>query len=233
MVWIPAGTFLMGSPAGEAARDADEQQHRVRIEQGFWMDVGEVTNEAYSRFLEANRAWRRGVLDARFQDHGYLSAWERDMPAGAEALPVGEVSWYAARAFCSWAGKRLPTEAEWEYAARAGSTTAYWWGEDFDVTRANRNGRRPEAVGARSRTNRWGLSDMAGNVEEWVSSAYRPYPFAATDGREGVTLRGMRVTRGGSYVSHPPYHVGTLRAADRAIVPPVACVDHIGFRCVR
>jgi iron(II)-dependent oxidoreductase len=233
MVWIPAGTFLMGSPAHEAARGADEQQHPVRIGRGFWMDAAEVTNEAYAPFLEANEAWRRGVLDARFQDHGYLSAWKWNMPSGAGVHPVGEVSWYAARAFCSWAGKRLPTEAEWEYAARAGTTTAYWWGEDFDPTRANRNGRGTEAVGSWNRTNGWGLSDMAGNVEEWVSSAYRPYPFRSDDGREDVTARGMRVTRGGSYVSHPPYQIGNLRVADRARVPPVTCVEDIGFRCVR
>jgi len=232
-VCIPPGTFLMGSPEHETRRGRDEPQHTVTIEQAFWIDVTEVTVEAYARFLADNPAWRRGGLDARFQDHGYLTHWPFDSSSAAGRLPVGEVSWYAARAFCAWAGKRLPTEAEWEYAARAGTTTSYWWGEEFDPSRTNRNGRGVEPVGAERRTNQWGLSDMLGNVEEWVSSAYVPYPVRPNDGRDDPAMRGMRVARGGSYVSNAAYDVGSLRAAARARVPPVMCVESIGFRCAR
>ncbi len=233
MVRIPSGTFLMGSPAHENGRSQDELQHAVTIEQAFWIDATEVTVAAYARFLADNPAWRRGALDARFQDHGYLAHWPQDTSAAAGLLPIGEVSWYAARAFCAWAGKRLPTEAEWEYAARAGTTTSYWWGEEFDPQRANRNGRGVEPVGADTRTNLWGLSDVAGNVEEWVSSAYLAYPVRPDDGREDPSTPGMRVARGGSYMSNPAYHVANLRTAARARVPPIMCVESIGFRCAR
>ena len=133
MAWIPAGEFLMGSPESEAGRRTekgqDEGQNRVRIAKGFWMDATEVTNQAFQKFLRANAAWQKDKIEPRFHDSDYLHDWsDTDFKPGKANFPVGQVSWYAAGAYCGWAGGRLPTEAEWEYAARAGTTTAYWWG---------------------------------------------------------------------------------------------------------
>ena len=136
MVWVSAGSFLMGSADTEAGRDPDEEQHKVEIAAGFWLDVAEVTNEAYQRFILANPAWQKGRTEGDLYDARYLQDWAgTDFPAGTGDDPLVYVSWHAARAYAAWVGKRLPTEAEWEYAARAGTTSLYWWGDEFDSSR--------------------------------------------------------------------------------------------------
>lgn len=230
MAWIPGGMFRMGSLESEAGRDPGETPHVVVIETGFWMDTHEVTNAAFRRFVGDQLQWSKARVQPDTYDGDYLTGWAGiHLPRGKEDHPVTGVTWTAAGAFCAWAGKRLPTEAEWEYAARAGSTTAYWWGDAFDPTRANRNEQGTEPVGNPSRVNPWGLADMAGNVWEWTSSRYQPYPYQRADGREdpGPGGDGRRILRGGSWVILPEY----LRSADRFKYSPRIASDYVGFRC--
>jgi formylglycine-generating enzyme required for sulfatase activity len=238
MVWIPPGEFLMGSPTSETGRNPphnvqgntwDESQHRVRVATGFWMDAAEVTNEAYQKFVLANPAWQKDRIDPKLHGEGYyLKDWSgTDYPAGKGRYPAVGVSWHAARAYCRWAGKRLPTEAEWEYAARAGTTSAYWWGDTFDGSRANANN--IEEVGNPRRTNPWGLADMIGNVQEWTSSLNEPYPYRADDGRENPDASGLRDVRGGGRHNGPVW----MRSAVRTGYAPKFATGRLGMRCVQ
>ena len=231
MVAIPPGHFQMGSPASEQGRYDDEgPQHDVQITRGFSMDATEVTSEAYRAFVLANAEWQKGRAGSQFVTNLYLNDWSgNDYPSGKGNHPVAYVSWYAAHAYCTWAGKRLPTEAEWEYAARAGTTTAYWWGDNLNEAFANNSRLGTVPVGARERTNGWGLSDILGNVWEWTSTLYRPYPYRADDGREDPNGGGARVFRGSSWTYLPRL----LRAALRSGYEPAYCSTYGGFRCVQ
>lgn len=229
MVWIPAGRFPMGSPISEPGRDEDELQHTLQIGRGFWLDVTEVTNEAYRRFVLANPDWRKDRLDGRLHDGDYLKDWNgTDYPPGTASHPVVYVSWHAARAYAEWAGKRLPTEAEWEYASRAGTTTPYWWGSTFDEARV---GSERGAVAAQDgpRRNPWGLHNVLGHVWEWTATLYREYPYSAGDGREDPGRAGERCLRGGAWASGGRF----VRAANRNRDASERCHDLLGFRCAR
>jgi formylglycine-generating enzyme required for sulfatase activity len=138
------------------------------------------------------------------------------------------VSWHAAAAYAAWAGKRLPSEAEWEYACRAGTMTAYWWGAAFDATRAN-NGTALQPTGRGDHRNPWGLIDMLGNVWQWTSSAYMPYPYQAADGRENPRAEANRSARGGAWGKGDAF----LRSANRFSVSPRMTSEQLGFRCAR
>ncbi len=210
MVWLQSATFSMGSLPDEAGRGESElRQERVEIKAGFWLDLEEVSNQAFQQFVSALPEWRRGPSDSR-HSADYLKQWSTDTSyeSGAGQLPVSHVSWYAAQAYCGWANKRLPTEAEWEYAARAGYKTAYWWGGEFHPEQAN-NSSSLWPVGKTESQNRWGLSDMLGNVMEWTTEGW---------------------LRGGGINQRP----GELRLAAR--VKPTrlesADVDY-GFRCAK
>ena len=160
------------------------------------------------------------------------------MPPDLAQHPVTHVDWDDAQAFCRWAGVRLPTEAEWEKAARGPTTDSaharvYPWGNQRpDATRLNyrRNVKRMTTtpvdhypLGASP----YGVLDMAGNVWEWVSSAYAPYPYRADDGREDLHARAQRVLRGGSFASPAARFV---RCAMRSLSYPTRRREHIGFR---
>jgi formylglycine-generating enzyme required for sulfatase activity len=228
MVWIPDGSFQMGSPAAEHGRDPDETPHTQTVK-GFWMDTREVTYEAFRRFLLANPQWQKDRADRKLHDGNYLKDWTANRyPPGKGDWPVVYVSWFAAEAYAVWAGKRLPTEAEWEFASRAGSSTSYWWGDTFFSSRTTPD---PQPAGSRaeSRQNPWGLFDVLGNVWEWTSSAYRPYPYRADDGREGRDAAGERVQRGGSWANGEP----ALRSANRNREDRERSGDLVGFRCAR
>jgi formylglycine-generating enzyme required for sulfatase activity len=228
MVWIPPGTLQMGTPDSESTRDADETIHTVPIV-GFWMDAGEVTNAAFRRFVIENSRWQKERIDRALHDGSYLRDWNgNDFPSGEGDRPVVYVSWHAARAYAAWVGKRLPTEAEWEWAARAGTTGLYWWSGPFDAARANNGAARLSARSASTR-NPWGLHDMLGNVAEWVSSVYRPYPYRADDGREAASGSDPRSHRGGAWNQRDVF----LRVANRNNAAPTTTTDQLGFRCAR
>jgi formylglycine-generating enzyme required for sulfatase activity len=201
----------------------------VRIERGFWLDADEVTNAAYQRFVLDKKEWQKANADGGLVDRDYLRDWDDNAyPAGKENHPVVYVSWHAARAYAEWAGKRLPTEAEWEYACRAGSDSDYWWGDTFAGIFAN-NGKIALPVGDVRRTNRWGLCDMLGNAEEWTSSLAMGYPYRSDDGREDAGPAGPRVSRGGSIYGYPTL----LRSAYRGEAEPLWGTAVRGFRCAR
>ena len=137
MVLIPEGEFQMGSNDGDA--DNDEQPvHTVHLD-AFYIDVNEVTNGEFKDFVLANPAWQKEQIDAKFHDDNYLQDWNgNNFPLGERDQPVRYVSWYAAMAYAVWVDKRLPTEAEWEKAARGGlEKKQYPWGNGINFNRAN------------------------------------------------------------------------------------------------
>ena len=224
MVVIPAGRFRMGCLSNDdACNDVEKPVREVAIAAPFALSVHEVTFEDYDRFAYPNKV----------DDEGW----------GRGRRPVVMVSWNDAQEYVEWlsaqtgAAYRLPSEAEWEYAARAGTTTKYHWGNEIGRNRANCHGDRcgdqwetTAPVGS-FRANGFGLFDMHGNVWEWVEDCWNPsYAGAPTDG--GAWLAGVcsvRVLRGGSWGVDP----GALRAADRIWNPAGSRIDIIGFRVAR
>lgn len=119
MVYVPGGRFVMGSPASESHRDEDEDAHEASTS-GFWIDAAGVTNSAYRRFVLSRPEWQKAAVPRELANANYLEEWDGNaFPPGSDDLPVVNVSWFAARAYAAWAGKRLPSEAEWEFAARS------------------------------------------------------------------------------------------------------------------
>ena len=205
-VTIPAGEFQMGSPEGEESRDSYEgPRHRVQIT-SFRLGRWEVTNEEYRRF-------------------------ERGHDSGADDnLPVLGVSWFEAYAYAAWLGGRLPTEAEWEYACRAGTTTAYSFGDDSseldDYAWWWRNSSGvPHPVGGK-RPNPWGLYDMHGNAWEFCLDWFGGYPDEAQRNPTGPPVGVARVARGGSFRHDARY----FRSAYRFIRLPWVASVYGGFR---
>ena len=245
MVLIPAGQFQMGSNDGEA--DLDERPvHTVHLD-AFYMDVYEVTNAQFKVFVDANPQWRKDNIEDKFHFHGedYLDRWDgTNYPAGTADHPVIWVSWYAAMAYAEWADKRLPTEAEWEYAARGGlAGKKYPWGDNWptpDDANYFQNVDDTTPVG-RYAANGYGLYDMAGNVSEWCLDAYdgRFYEFSANSrnpiaGGEvenftTIPTDSSRVLRGGGWTSTAQF----LRVASRGASTPTYAYLTKGFRCVR
>ncbi len=223
-VYIAPGTFTMGSPENERWRKQDEQAHQVRIAQGFYMQVTEVTQGQWQTVMGSN--------PAKFVD------------CGADC-PVENVSWLDAQDFIDRLNGmdknnqyRLPTEAEWEYACRAGTKTSYFWGDEADCTRANYGNsgltRECQDVGpgrpvkvASYQKNPWGLYDMHGNVWEWCSDSYAPYPGVA--GAEKPVDATRRIVRGGAYFDPAE----SCRSANRCWDPADYRIMDIGFRLVR
>ena len=221
MVLIPAGSFDMGS--GESS---DEQPvHTVYVD-AFYMDEYEVTNAQYWKFMSAT-----GHREPRYWD---------DSDYNQPNQPVVGVDWNDAVAYARWAGRRLPTEAEWEYAARGGlSGRKYPWGDPISTSQANygSNVGKPVPVGSYS-ANGYGLYDMAGNVYEWCSDWYDEDYYSSSPSRnpQGPSSGSYRVLRGGSWNDNTgdSSWVFNLRVAYRNYsIPSVTFnLDYLGFRCV-
>jgi formylglycine-generating enzyme required for sulfatase activity len=208
MVSVPGGTFLMGSPLSETGRDQDEGPQTEATVQNLSIDKYEVTQAQYRAVMGSNPSSFKG-----------------------DDLPVDSVSWNDAVEFCKKLSQttgrayRLPTEAEWEYAARA-KTTGPFAGDADPMTWYDANsGNRTHPVGQKA-PNAFGLYDMNGNVWEWCQSKYEPYPYRADDGREDLQSTDVRVMRGGSWRSPQK----GCRSAYRRRVPPDDRT--IGFRIV-
>lgn len=207
MIRIPAGAFLMGSNDGP---EDERPQHRVSLGE-FFIERTPVTNQQFAEFLNAvgprgangEKYYDSDDNDARVRVDSNGGKWRAD--AGHENHPVVEASWFGAWAYCRWAGKRLPSEAEWEKAARGSDGRRYPWGNEApDRARAHFgagwNDLRPVDALLKG-ASPYGVLDMAGNGWEWVSSAYWPYPYDAKDGREDLTKDQVRGTRGGGHDS--------------------------------
>lgn len=253
-VEIPAGTFTMGSPKTELNRVKDEIQHQVTLS-AFKMSKYEITVEQFKKFV-----WATGYITDAEKGIGFKgsmiwtgSAWEVkeylnwrcDSKGVVRAVseynyPVIHVSWNDAKAFADWIGCRLLTEAEWEYAARASTTTPFNTGDCLHTDQANYNGNFPYndcsqgqyrgktmPVGSFA-ANAWGLYDMQGNVWEWCNDYYGGYYRKAQTNPTGFTSGFPRVCRGGSFVDEASY----CRTAFRAYYPPAARGSNIGFRLV-
>lgn len=211
LVWIAPGRYVRGSPAREAGRREDETAHGVVLSRGFWMSVCEVTQAQWTRVMGANPSFFEG-----------------------SNRPVESVSWEEVQRFLEIISERaggcfrLPTEAEWEYACRAGTTSetagdlaAMAW-----YAATSEGSTRP--VGEKQ-PNAWGLHDMHGNVAEWCQDWYGPYPRGTVHDPPGPASGLRRVVRGGSWLSEPRH----CRSAARQAELPDTRSSTIGFRVVR
>lgn len=217
MIKIPAGNFVMGSPASEAERKTDEGPQREVNVDAFWMGKYEITWDVFELFFKQNKILFQNLEAAKLQG---LDAITRPSPPyedpsygmGKDGFPAVSMSTYSALVFCKWlsnlTGKfyRLPTEAEWEYAARAGTVTAYSFGDHLDeldkyAVHYKNSGNKYAQVGSKL-PNSWGLYDMHGNVSEWTLDEYKEDAYARLDTKNPwavPTVIHPRVYRGGSW----------------------------------
>lgn len=236
MVAVPPGVFTMGSNDGP---EDERPAHPVNLA-AFEIDRLPVTNEKFAEFLNAvgthNRAGERlydyDDPDARIHQHA--KRWVADR--GFEIHPAVESTWVGGRDYCAWRGKRLPSEAEWEKAARGTEGRKYPWGNAAaDPTRAQFAKRFNETAPADAfpaGAGPYGALGMAGNAWEWVSSAYRPYPYDPADGREEQSAGPVRGTRGGGHDS-PATEITTTQRGRTLSRNPRSGHHNIGFRCAK
>jgi formylglycine-generating enzyme required for sulfatase activity len=215
MVLIPAGKFKMGSPASEKGRSDDETQHEVTLTKPFYMGKYEVTQEQWESVMGNNPSIRT---------------------KGAK-YPVTNVSWEDCQEFIKKlnaktdGGYRLPTEAEWEYACRAGTTTAYSCGDNLKKSDANIDGGSIKAVGS-YRPNAFGLYDMHGNVWEWCNDWYGSLQDGEVTDPKGAATGSSRVLRGGSFINDVSAARSSLRAGS-FVSPTTRDIVGNGFRLAR
>jgi formylglycine-generating enzyme required for sulfatase activity len=204
-VWIPPGDFSMGcSPGDSECYDNEKPVRKVTITKGYWMGQTEVTQAAYRKVIRSNPSQFKG-----------------------ENRPVEQVSWTDAARYCALAGGRLPTEAEWEYAARGGVKEARYGDLDAIAWYGGNSGDGTHAVGAK-KSNSFGLYDMLGNVREWTADRYGSYQDAATVDPAGPQSGDHRVLRGGAWF----LGAGGSRASYRGELLARNRYDDVGFRCV-
>jgi formylglycine-generating enzyme required for sulfatase activity len=256
LVVLSTGTFMMGSPATEPERDADEPQHRVTIARSFAIATTPVTWNQWEACVRDN--WCEGAdIDQALRTNADGTRIANYKDYGRGTRPAVGMSWYDAQRFVGWLNwktgsddaYRLPSEAEWEYAARAGTTTAYPWGEKIDYNRGNfgmpgRTVRGPHTEGADKwgnetapvasfPPNAWGLYDMHGNIFEWAQDCYEAdMKRSPTDG--SASTEGdcsVRVFRNGTFTSNPYMH----RSARRGAPYPANTRgrDYLGFRVAK
>ena len=236
MILIPAGPFIMGSNKEDTKHQGAEfgsakpwyldehPEHHVTLPD-YFIDRFEVTNSLYLRLVEATKSRPPNFwIGGRY-------------PAGQENFPVTGVNWYEAERYCRWAGKSLPTEAEWEKAARGTNGREFPWGDTFDPKKANTGasgferllpvGSFPEGVSP------YGVHDLSGNAWEWVADWYQPYP-GSTDknplyGEKNKVFRGGGYGGSGGHYALPIFY----RAAYRSSIPPEEAYMDLGFRCAK
>jgi sulfatase modifying factor 1 len=304
MVWIKGGEYMMGAADGEGRPD-EYPQHKVKLD-GFWIDITEVTNAQFKKFIDAtgyittaekkpdweelkkqlppgtpkpdesmlvasSLVFTPPVLPVQLNDVAQWWSWKEGADwkhpqgpgstiEGKDNYPVVHVSWYDAVAYCKWAGKRLPTEAEWEMAARSSTDNKYTWGNEEPETgkpKANTwQGSFPDKNTGWDQFNRsspvksfapngLGLYDMAGNVWEWCSDWYRPDHYSSKKNMLVANPKGpessydpmeptipKKVVRGGSFICHASYCKG-YRVSARMKTSPDTGLEHTGFRCVK
>ena len=252
LLYVPAGEFTMGSDADDGLAECqkirrdcqrrwftnEEPSHSVHVDD-FWIDQTEVTNLMYALCVEAGVCQEPTSTGSDTHSSYYGNA-------EFDNYPVIYVDWSMAKTYCEWAGRRLPTEAEWEKAARGENASVYPWGDTFDGSLVNfcdtncpfddgnksfNDGFADVApVGSYpSGKSVYGALDMAGNVWERVSSLYKPYPYDATDGRENLDSSDTRVLRGGAW----DIYDGSVRSAIRGRFDPAVTDASVGFRCSR
>ena len=217
MVSIPGGSFLMGSLDGQGQPD-EHPQHSVTLP-GFLLDKTEVTWRQYRKFAsDSNTKLPRDPIWGVFEDY-----------------PISFMLWAEAQAFCEWSGGRLPSEAEWEKAARGTDGRIYPWGDQWDATRCNSISgglHRPESAGSfPTCISPYGALDMSGSMLEWTSDLYREHYKPEKNGAnpvDGETPE-LRVMRGGGWMSQPTWVSTTYRYKRR---PSSRNMDH-GFRCAQ
>ena len=304
MVWIKGGEYMMGAADGEGRPD-EYPQHKVKLD-GFWIDITEVTNAQFKKFIDAtgyittaekkpdweelkkqlppgtpkpdesmlvasSLVFTPPVLPVPLNDVAQWWSWKEGADwkhpqgpgstiEGKDNYPVVHISWYDAVAYCRWAGKRLPTEAEWEMASRSGTDNKYTWGNEEPETgkpKANTwQGSFPDKNTGWDQFNRsspvksfapngLGLYDMAGNVWEWCSDWYRPDHYSSKKKMLVANPKGpessydpmeptipKKVVRGGSFMCHVSYCKG-YRVSARMKTSPDTGLEHTGFRCVK
>jgi formylglycine-generating enzyme required for sulfatase activity len=234
MVLVGAGPFTMGSEGKAVDEDAAEKPVHTVTVAAFRIDRNEVTTAQYCAFLKAagkeQDAQGRALLGpARVLPIAKADGAWKPQP-GRESFPMTGVTWYGATAYAAWAGKRLPTEAEWEKAARGTDGRKFPWGNSLERSKLRFGqdsigpvGSKPEGASPS------GCLDMAGNAWEWTSTAFRPYPYVASDGREDPALPDRRVARGGSWAGEPDI----AHAAYRFRPEPTLAYPFLGFRCAK
>jgi formylglycine-generating enzyme required for sulfatase activity len=216
LVWIEPGSFMMGSPAGEGGRDNDEVRHQVTLSKGFWMGKYGVTQRQWERVMGNNPSKFTGARN-----------------------PVEQVSWEDCQAFVQKLNEvygstvqgsrfRLPTEAEWEYACRAGTTGAYAGDLDAMGWYGQNSGNSSHPAGQK-KPNAWGLYDMHGNVCAWCQDWYGDYPTGSVMDPTGPGFGWGRVNRGGCWNNGPE----SCRSAERGCYEPGGRDDRLGLRLVR
>jgi formylglycine-generating enzyme required for sulfatase activity/serine/threonine protein kinase len=218
-IWIPPGTYQMGcSPGDTECDDGEKPPHQVTLTKGFWLGQTEVTVTAYKRFT-------RSTGKAMPKTPSSNPDWSNGQ------MPIVNVNWDDAQAYCAWAGGRLPTDAEWEYAARAGSTQARYGHLDEIAWYISNSGDQAHVV-AQKRANGFGLFDMLGNVWQWVNDWYGEDYYQSSPSRDpaGPTSGPLRVIRGGSWDSPPNW----VRVSGRMMGfgYPLNIGDNKGVRCV-
>jgi formylglycine-generating enzyme required for sulfatase activity len=223
MVLIPAGPFTMGQ---DGSKPKNGPAHQVDLP-AFEIDRFEVTNDEFAQFAE-----QTGYLT--YAEQNNKKSW-RDVAEGRGNHPVVYVTWNDAVAYCEWAGKHLPTEAEWEKAARGDDGRVYPWGNEFVAENGNfyEGGvRGTTAVGSYpTGASPYGVEDMAGNVREWVEDYFLAYPGAAADA-DPFFGEENRVNRGGGWFDGEEGEVVTTYNRN-AGPPDISANDDIGFRCAR